>query len=82
MDNSAGLMNFDGHYGMVRSGIITYGLYPSDEVDPALLPLKPAMSWYSRVTHVKTLEPGRQVSYGGEFTTTRPTKVATIPVSA
>ena len=80
MNNSAGLMNFDSHYEMVRSGIVTYGLYPSREVAPELLPLEPALTWHSRVTHVKTLEPGREISYGGTFVTTRPTVVATIPV--
>ena len=80
MNNSAGIMNFDTHYEMVRSGIVTYGLYPSDEVAPALLPLEPALSWHSRVTHVQVLEPGREISYGGTFVTTRPTVVATIPV--
>ena len=38
MNNSAGLMNFDTQYDLVRSGIVTYGLYPSEEVSPALLP--------------------------------------------
>ncbi len=80
LDNSAGIMNFDDHYDMVRSGIVTYGLYPSDEVAPGLLPLKPAMSWYSRVSHVKTLPAGRQISYGGTYVTAKPTRVATIPV--
>ncbi len=80
LNNSAGLMNFDRHYDMVRSGIITYGLYPSDEVSPDLLSLKPAMSFRSRVSHVKVLEPGREVSYGGTFTTQADTVVATVPV--
>ena len=80
LDNSAGIMNFSCHYDMVRSGIVTYGLYPSDEVSPALLPLKPALSWYSRVSHVKTLPAGRQISYGGTYVTEAPTRVATIPV--
>ena len=80
LDNSAGLMNFTRHYEMVRSGIITYGMYPSDEVAPDLLKLEPALTWLSRVTHVKTLPAGREVSYGGTFTTTRPTTIATIPV--
>ena len=80
MDNSAGLMNFSTRFEMVRSGIVTYGMYPSDEVSPALLPLKPALKWFSRVTHVKLLEPGREISYGGTYVTTRPTMVATIPV--
>ena len=80
MDNSAGIMNFENHYEMVRAGIVTYGLYPSGEVDPSLLCLKPALNWSSRVTHVKALEAGRAISYGGTYVTTRPTKVATIPV--
>ena len=79
LDNSAGIMNFGCHYDMVRAGIILYGLYPSDEVDPQLLKLQPAMSWHTTVSHVKTLETGRQISYGGTYVTTRPTIVATIP---
>ena len=80
LDNSAGLMNFPHHYEMVRSGIVTYGLYPSDEVDSTLRPLEPALQWRSRVTHVKTLPAGREISYGGTHVTTRETVVATIPV--
>jgi len=80
LDNSAGTMNFQAHYDMVRAGIVLYGIYPSDQVDPALLPLKPAMTWETAVSHVKTLEPGRAVSYGGTFVTQRETVVATVPV--
>ena len=80
MNNSAGLMNFNRQYDLVRSGIVTYGLYPSDEVSPELLPLKPALSWYSRISHIKTLPAGREISYGGAYVTDRPTKVATITV--
>lgn len=80
LNNSAGVMNFSEHYDMVRSGIVTYGLYPSSEVDPGDLPLRPALSWYSRVTHVKTLPAGREISYGGTFVTTRDTRVATVAV--
>ena len=80
MDNSAGIMNFDSHYEMVRSGIVTYGMYPSAEVDPHALAIRPALQWLSRVTHVKTLPAGREISYGGTFVTSRETRVATIPV--
>jgi alanine racemase len=80
LDNSAGLMNFPNHYEMVRSGIVTYGMYPSSEVEPQRLPLKPALQWLSRVTHVKLLPAGRPISYGGTYVTQRPTVVATVPV--
>ena len=80
LNNSAGLMNFKTPYEMARSGIITYGLYPSDEVDPGLLSLRPALQWLSRVSHVKTLPAGREISYGGTYVTKADTVVATIPV--
>ena len=80
LSNSAGSMNFANHYDMTRAGIVLYGLYPSDEVDRGLLPLQPALEWRSRITHIKTLEPGREIGYGGTFVTTKPTLVATIPV--
>ncbi len=80
LNNSAGLMNFDRHYEMVRAGIVTYGMYPSHEVSPELLCISPALSWSSRVTQVKLLPPGRRISYGGTYETTKPTLVATVPV--
>ena len=80
MDNSAGIMNFDNHYALVRAGIVLYGMYPSSDVNPGDLPLRPALSWSSRVTCVKTLEAGREISYGGTYVTTKPTVVATVPV--
>jgi alanine racemase len=80
LDNSAGIMNFPCRYEMVRSGIVTYGMYPSDEVDPKLLTLTPALEWVSRVTHIKTLPAGCPISYGGTYVTTGPTTIATIPV--
>ncbi|MCL2194552.1 MAG: alanine racemase [Oscillospiraceae bacterium] len=85
--NSAALIDFDQHYNMVRAGIALYGLYPtvhglhpSDEVDKSALPLRPAMAWKTRVSHVKTVPAGTGVSYGHTFVTTRETRVATLPV--
>jgi len=79
--NSAGIMRFsDSYYDMCRSGIITYGLYPSDEVDHALLKLTPAMSWFSHVIHVREIEAGVPVSYGATFVSERPMRLATVCV--
>ncbi|WP_294836548.1 alanine racemase [Eubacterium sp.] len=80
LNNSAGIMNFDEYFDMCRMGIILYGLYPSEEVDKSLLDIKPVMSWLTHISHIKTLEPGREVSYGGTFKTTEPRVIATIPV--
>jgi len=80
MNNSAGIMNFPTRYEMVRSGIVSYGMYPSDEVDPAILPVKSVMQWVTRVAYVKTLDAGCPIGYGGTYVTTKETRVATLPV--
>jgi len=80
LNNSAGIMNFETPYELVRSGIVTYGLYPSPEVDQSRLSLTPALSWHSRVTFVKRLPPGCEISYGGIYVTHRDTLVATVSV--
>ena len=80
LNNSAGIINFPGGQDMVRSGIVQYGMYPSNEVDKTLLPVEPVMEWITKVVYVKTLPAGRQISYGGCYTATRETKVATLPV--
>ncbi len=80
LNNSAGIMNFDEYFDMCRMGIITYGLYPSDEVDKDILDLEPIMNWHAKISHIKELEPNREISYGGTFKTDRVTKVATVPV--
>ena len=81
VSNSAGIIekpevNLD----MVRDGICVYGLYPSEEVDKTKLRLTPAMEIKSYVSFVKTLKAGVEIGYGGTYTTTNETVVATIPV--
>ena len=78
--NSAGIMEFDDHrFEMVRSGIITYGIYPSEKVKKERLDLIPALSWKSHVIHVKEVGPGIGVSYGATYVTEKPmTRIATV----
>ena len=80
INNSAGIMNFDEYFDMCRMGIITYGLYPSNEVDKSLLDIKPVMKWTASISHVKALEAGREISYGGTFKTDKTRIIATVPV--
>lgn len=80
LNNSAGIMNFDEYFDMCRMGIILYGLYPSEEVDKNLLDIKPVMQWKTYISHIKVLEPGREISYGGTYKTEKDTVIATIPV--
>ena len=79
--NSAGIMEFDSHrFQMVRSGIITYGLYPSEEVDKDAIDLRPAMSFRSHVVNIHTAPAGIGVSYGATYVTKEPTRIATVSV--
>lgn len=79
--NSAAILEMpQANMDMVRAGITTYGLYPSDEVKKDIVPLRAAMSFYSHIVYCKTIHPGQSVSYGGLFTATKDTRVATIPV--
>ncbi len=82
MHNSAGIIEFsDGFLNMVRSGIMTYGLYPSEEVLKESFPLSPALQLKSHVSFVKTVSKGFTVSYGSTYTTDKEkTVIATIPV--
>lgn len=65
---------------MVRAGIITYGLFPSENVNKNILDLKSAMSLKTHVSFVKTVPENFAVSYGRTFYTSNQSKIATIPV--
>ena len=78
LSNSAGLLAYDNSpFNLVRPGLMLYGISPLPEVQT---PLRCVMSLKSRVTLVRELPPGRGISYGHEFTTERPTAVATVGV--
>lgn len=79
--NSAGIIDVkEANLDLVRAGISTYGLYPSEEVEKENVPLKPALELVSHVAHVKWVDEGTPVSYGGTYITKRRTRIATIPV--
>ena len=83
MNNSAGILRFREQYGMVRAGILAYGLFPSENMEKefrADFPLRPAMELITHIAHIKRLPKGKTVSYGATYTTERETLVATLPV--
>lgn len=78
--NSAGIVEIgEANMDMVRAGITLYGLWPSEEVSH-IIDLKPVMSIKSHISYLKTLEPGRKISYGGTCVTPSKRRIATIPV--
>jgi alanine racemase len=80
LSNSAAVMNFPGaFFNMVRPGIMLYG-YPPSESFAGKVPLKPVLSWRTRIIHLKEVPPGTRLSYGGTFVTRRRSRIATLPV--
>jgi alanine racemase len=79
--NSSALIDMpDSHLDMVRPGIATYGLHPSDEVNKRIVDLKPVMTLKSKIIHLKRVAPGFNISYGITFQTKNHTTIATVPV--
>ena len=79
--NSAGIIDMpEANMDMVRAGVILYGLWPSEEVKKENIDLWPVMELKSHIIHVKELEPGRVISYGGTYEVKEPRVIATVPV--
>ncbi len=63
--NSAAIVDCDDlKFDMVRAGIIMYGCYPSDDIMKERVPVEPVMTIKTRVSHIKTIEPGELVLRG------------------
>lgn len=81
VSNSASIIDLpESNLDMVRSGIITYGMYPSDQVNKNRLKLQPALSLISNVVYVKSVEALTGISYNSTYVTKRDSVIATIPV--
>lgn len=79
--NSAAIMDLNETYlDGVRPGIITYGYYPSNEVQLEKLKLKPALTLKTNVVHLKKLKEDMYISYGRAFKTEKETMIATLPI--
>ena len=82
MANSASIIEVPkAHEGLdiVRAGITLYGLWPSNEVSKDIIPLYPMMKLVSHVSFVKTLNQGREISYGGTYVVDGEKVIATVP---
>jgi alanine racemase len=80
-------------FDMVRVGIAQYGFWPSLETrmhyflqnaregsTRVVDPLRRVMRWTSRVMSVKDVKPGEFIGYGTTFLTSRPQRIATVPI--
>jgi alanine racemase len=88
MSCTAATILFPGtRFDLARVGIGLYGLWPSKEtylsrlhLHLTPLKLKPVLSWRTRVVQVKSVAKGRFVGYGCTYRTTRPSRLAVLPV--
>ncbi|GMU92547.1 MAG: alanine racemase [Candidatus Hydrogenedentota bacterium] len=78
--NSAAIVNHEGAaFDMVRAGLMTYGVWPTD-TPPAVSPLSPVLRWESSVVLIKELDQGSGVGYGRTYTTHERARTAIVPV--
>ena len=80
--NSAGVLAWpDAHFDWIRPGYMLYGNSPfvDDDVDSAKA-LKPVMTLKSSVISLRTVPPGDTVGYGGAWTASKPTRIATVSI--
>jgi alanine racemase len=85
--SAAALLFDETHLDLARVGISLYGLWPSRETyvscredgQPALN-LRPVLTWKSRVAQVKDVPAESFVGYGCTYRTTRPSRIAVLPV--
>lgn len=78
--NSGAILDMpESYFDLVRPGIMMYGHYPSTETSESV-PIRPAMTFKTRVLFVKTIERGESVSYGRQFIAEKRTGIATLPV--
>ena len=77
MASSAAIIGFpDSHCDWVRPGLMLYGISPFRGTKGPDHGLRPVMTLQSRVIALKELAEGEQVGYGGDWTATRPTRLA------
>ncbi len=75
--NSAALLRVpESRLDLVRPGLVLYGIVPAPGKDP--IGVRPALRWYTRVTHVHTVPTGGTVGYGRAFSAPMPTRIATL----
>jgi len=75
------------HFQMVRVGISSYGMWPSNETYVSFVKerknnfdLIPAFTWKTRIAQIKTVPAGEFIGYGCTYKTSHETRIAILPV--
>ncbi len=79
--NSAGILGWPESYAnWNRPGYMLYGNSPMVSDIETAKGLKPAMTLRSEIIAIREVSPGESVGYGGRWTATRPSTIATVAV--
>ena len=78
-NSAATLREASCHYDLVRVGLALYGLSPAPHL-ASVTALKPVLEVKARITQVKELPTGAGVSYGHQFVTEKPTRLAVVGI--
>ena len=76
------------NHDLVRVGILTYGLWPSTEMELTYKiknntqnsPLRRVLSWKSKITDISYVESGEFIGYGNSYLAETDMKIASVPV--
>jgi len=78
-NSGAVLAHQPGWLDLVRPGVMVYGTYP-DPSTPRTIPLKPGLSFITRVSFLKKVAAGTSIGYGRTWFAPQDTWIATLPV--
>jgi alanine racemase len=85
--SAAAILFDETHFDLVRVGISLYGHWPSRETLVSSrtrrvtnLRLRPVLTWKTRVAQLQDVVAGAAVGYGCSYRTTRPSRLAVLPI--
>jgi alanine racemase len=78
--NSGGFLDLPhAHLDMVRTGILMYGVFPS-QVCRRIEGIEPIMSVKAKIAAIQKLQPGETVGYGMRYTAKTARRIAVLPI--
>ncbi|TSC91272.1 MAG: alanine racemase [Candidatus Berkelbacteria bacterium Licking1014_96] len=82
--NSAGAINYpEARFNLVRTGIIIYGIFPSEYIKKKYqkkINVKPALSFKTKIVSLRDLPKGERIGYGLAYRLKKNSKIAVLPV--
>lgn len=79
-NSAASIWHLDSVFSMVRLGNVIYGLNPSGGALDLPDGIEPALSLTSQIVHVKEVETGTSLGYGGTYQSPTREWIATLPI--